>query len=278
MNRFLFLVLSIGSLLLTGCNHFGIAFKWADTYIASKVDGYFDITSSQSRSLKKGVQKDLANLKSEVLPQWIERLKHLQNEVQKDTLDSSRTSFYFELFLKDVEQINLRFSETADRFLNSTQPQQLDEFARAFKKKTHEDLVKFHQTEKYQKQMRGKYVEYFEMFLGSLTPPQNEMIKAHLKSSPFPGELKAKNKAHLLARYQEQMNSPEAKRAFLKNYYSNPADLDLPEYQTAFREYKVQLRKLVIEVLGSMSLKQKKNLLETLSEKTAQLEKVARAG
>ncbi|MFV8257463.1 DUF6279 family lipoprotein [Bdellovibrio bacteriovorus] len=278
MNRILFVVLCAGALTLTGCNHFGIAFKWADTYIASKVDDYFDISSSQNRDLKKGVQKDLDEIKSDVLPQWIARLKGLQQEVQKGTLDSSRTSFYFDLFLKDVEQINARFADTAGRFLSSTEPKQLDTFAREFEKKTQADLDKFHQTSKYRKEMRNKYTEYFEMFLGSLTSEQEKMIDAHLTSSPFPGELKARNKSHILTRYQQLMTTPEAKREFLKTYYNNPAAMDLPEYQTAFSEYKLQLQKLVIEVLGSMDLKQKKNLIENLNEKTAQLEKIAKAG
>ncbi|AFY02948.1 DUF6279 family lipoprotein [Bdellovibrio bacteriovorus] len=278
MNKFLFIILSAGSATLTGCNHFGIAFKWADTYIASKVDDYFDISSSQSRDLKNGVQKDLGEIKSEVLPQWIARLKGLQKEVQKGTLDSSRTSFYFDLFLRDVEQINARFAGTAGRFLSSTEPRQLATFAREFEKKTQADLDKFHQTSKYRKEMRNKYTEYFEMFLGSLTSEQEDMINAHLDSSPFPGELKARNKAHILTRYQQLMTTPEAKREFLKTYYNNPAAMDLPEYQTAFSEYKQQLQKLVIAVLGSMDLKQKKNLIENLNEKTAQLEKIAKAG
>ncbi|CAE78156.1 DUF6279 family lipoprotein [Bdellovibrio bacteriovorus] len=278
MNRFLCVVLCAGAFILTGCNHFGFAFKWADTYIASKVDDYFDISSSQSRHLKDGVQKDLGEIKSAVLPQWIARLKGLQQEVQKGALNASRTSFYFDLFLKDVEQINARFADTAGRFIASTQPRQLTAFAREFAKKTQDDLNKFHQTSKYRKEMRNKYTDHFEMFLGSLTAQQKKMIEAHLDSSPFPGELKARNKAHILSLYLQQMTTPEAKREFLKTYYDNPAAMDLPEYQTAFNEYKQQLQKLIIEVLGCMDLKQKKNLIENLNEKTAQLEKIAKAG
>lgn len=277
MNRVL-AVLCLGFLGLTGCNQIGLAFRWADTYIASKVDDYFDISSKQSASLKNGIKKDLNELKSDLLPQWVARFRSIQSEVQTGNLNPERTQFYFDLFMKDIEHINGRFSDTANVFISNTNNEQLDYFAKAFQKKTQEDFQKFQKTTQYQKEMRGKYLEYFEMFLGSLSKEQQKMIDSHLAESPFPGELKARNKAHIISLYLEENKSTEARREFLKRYYNNPTALNLPEYQMAYQNYQNQLKKLVMQMMTTITDKQKKNLIENLNEKTAQLEHIAKAG
>lgn len=261
---------------LTGCNHIGLAFKWVDTYVASKVDDYFDINSHQSRELKKGIQKDLQQVKADVLPQWIARFKELEHEVMAGTLDKQKTAFYFDLFLNDVEHINSRFGDTARDFIKNIQPEQLAYFAKAYQKKTREDLAKYQMKEKYRKEMRAKYFEYTEMFLGTLTDEQKKMIDAHLDTTPFPGELKAKNKEHILARYLEARDTPKAQREFLNSYYHNPQALNLPEYQAAYTHYHQELQKLIAGLVGCMTANQKKTLLENLREKSLQLERIAR--
>lgn len=260
---------------LTGCNHIGLAFKWVDTYVASKVDDYFDINSKQSRDLKKGIQKDLQQVKTDVLPQWIARFKELEHEVIAGTLDKQKTAFYFNLFLNDVEHINSRFSDTARDFIENTRPEQLAYFARAYQKKTREDLVKYQAKEKYRKEMRSKYFEYTEMFLGPLTEQQKKMIEAHLDTAPFPGELKARNKEYILARYLEARHTPKAQKEFLNSYYRDPRSLSLPEYQTAYTNYYRELQNLTTGLVDSLTTKQKRTLLENLREKTLQLEKIA---
>lgn len=277
MNKML-AVLCLGFLSLTGCNQIGLAFRWADTYIASKVDDYFDISSKQSASLKNGLKKDLNELKTDLLPQWVARFRGIQSEVQKGHLNPERTQFYFDLFMKDIDHINGRFSDTANVFISNTNNEQLEYFAKAFQKKTQDDLQKFQKTAQYQKEMRGKYLEYFEMFLGTLNKDQQKMIDAHLVESPFPGELKARNKAHIISLYLKGNKSAEARRDFLKEYYNNPMALNLPEYQMAYQKYQHQLKKLVMQMMVTITEKQKKNLIDNLNEKTAQLERIAKAG
>ncbi|WP_347357639.1 DUF6279 family lipoprotein [Bdellovibrio sp.] len=277
MNKML-AVLCLGFLSLTGCNQIGLAFRWADTYIASKVDDYFDISSKQSASLKNGIKKDLNELKADLLPQWVARFREIQSEVQSGHLNPERTQFYFDLFMKDIDHINVRFSDTANLFISNTNNEQLEYFAKAFQKKTQDDLQKFQKTAQYQKEMRGKYLEYFEMFLGSLNQEQQKLIDTHLADSPFPGELKARSKAHVISLYLQGNKSTEHRRKFLREYYSNPTAFSLPEYQTAYQDYQHQLKNLVIKMMSTITDKQKKNLIENLNEKTAQLERIAKAG
>lgn len=273
MNKFL-IALSLVFLSSTGCSRLDIAFRWADTYIASKVDDYFDISSKQSQELKNGIQKNLEEVKAQVLPSWIERLQGIQHDVQDGLINDSRIAFYFTSFLKDIEQINSHFSNTAVEFIASTKPEQIEYFNKAFQKKNQDDLKKSQDLAKSKKEYRDKYEEWFEMFLGSLTPEQEKMMEENLEKSPFPAELKAKNKNYVMQNFLSHKSSPEEMKSFVKDYYMNPDKYDLPEYREAFNRYQTDLQKLVTQIIGVMTPKQKAALKENIDEKTAQLQSI----
>lgn len=273
MNKFL-LLLCLGFFSLTGCSRLDMAFRWADTYIASKVDDYFDISSKQSKDLKNGIQKDLQGLKAQVLPSWIERLQRIQQEVQDGSINDSRIAFYFTAFLKDIEQINSHFSTTAVDFIASTKPEQIEHFNKAFQRKNQDDLENSHDLARVKKEYREKYEEWLEMFLGSLTAEQKKLVDDNLNNSPFPAELKAKNKSFVMQAFLNHKESPDEMKAFVKDYYTNPDKYDLPEYRSAFVKYQSDLQKLVTQIIATMTQKQKESLKENIEEKTAQLNSI----
>ncbi|MDG0818113.1 DUF6279 family lipoprotein [Bdellovibrio svalbardensis] len=274
MNRVL-LCLCLSFVFLTGCSRLDIAFRWADTYIASKVDDYFDISSKQSKELKNDINKDLQAIRTEVLPTWIERLKGIQKEVNDGPLSEDRVSFYFALFLKDIEQINSKFSDTAVDFIATTNPEQITYFTKAFHKKNMEDLEKFQDKAKFKSEYRDKYIDWFEMFIGSLNKEQKNMLEESLNTSPFPADLKVKNKEFVFQKFLRETSSTEQMKAFVKNYYSNPESYDLPEYREALAKYQKDMQKLVAQVLSTLTPEQKSSLKENLSEKIAQLHRIA---
>lgn len=273
MNKFL-LILCLGLVSLTGCSRLDMAFRWADTYIASKVDDYFDISSKQSKELKNGIQKDLEGLKAQVLPSWIERLQGIQQEVQTGSINDSRVAFYFAAFMKDVEQINSYFSSTAVNFIASTNLKQIEHFNKSFQKKNQDDLEKSRDLAYVKNEYREKYEEWFEIFLGSLTAEQKKLMDDNLNNSPFPAELKAKNKNFVMQAFLNHKDSPEEMKAFVKDYYTNPDKYDLPEYRTALAKYQGDLQELVAQIIGTMTQKQKASLKVNIDEKTAQLHSI----
>lgn len=270
------LFLCLGFVFLSGCSRLDLAFRWADTYIASKVDDYFDISSKQSKELKNGINKDLQAIRTEVLPGWIDRLKGIQKEFSEGVVNEDRVAFYFELFMKDVEQINSRFSDTAVDFIATTKPEQIDYFAKAFHKKNNEDLEKLQNTKKFMADYRDKYMDWFEMFIGSLNTEQKNMVEENLIRSPFPAELKVKNKELVFEKFIQEKNSAEQMKDFVKNYYNNPEKFDLPEYREALAQYQKNMQKLITQILLTLTPKQKASLQENISEKTAQLERIAK--
>lgn len=271
--QFIFLCALVG--LNSACSRLDLAYDWADTYIASKVDDYFDTSYQQNKNLKKSLQQDLAKMKDDVLPGWIQNAKQLEKEVAEGTLNENKVASVFSVVMSDVVQFSSHFCDTAVNFISSTNPKQLQYFATSFHKRTEEDLDKWRNTKRSFNDVRDKYYKYFNMFLGSLTSQQKDLVEKHLIESPFPMELRIKNKEWVFNHFIKQ-DSPEKREAFVKDFYAHPENYDMPEYQAAYKLYQKNLEKLISQVLLSLTSQQKKELRANLLEKVAQLEKIRR--
>lgn len=268
------LLISVSFTCLTACSRLDIAFNWADTFIASKVDDYFDISSKQSAALKKSLHQDIEKIKTGVLPKWIDNAKELEQDISKGTLSEAKITSVFSLVMKNVEQFTAHFADTAVNFISTANPKQLAYFTKALHEKNNEDLEKFHNTKKYQKDYKEKYHKYFEMFLGSLTDSQKALIEKHISESPFPLELKVKNKELVFQKFIKESGSSESMKKFVRDFYAHPEVYTDPQYQQAFTEYQKNLQRLVVGILMNLTAQQKKELLENLQEKVTQLEKI----
>lgn len=261
---------------LSACSRIDLAYNWVDTFIASKVDDYFDISSQQSKNLKASINKDLKNIQSTVVPQLIDHLKEIEKDVAADHLNEERIAHHFASVMTEVEKMNSHFSQTAVHFIADIKPEQISYFEKSFTKKLNEDFKKIQDSEKNRKESRKKYISYFEDFVGNLSEQQKKSIDTHLATKPFPAHLKAKNKEYALQQFLKHKDSPEKMASFVQDYYDNPEAYDLPEYRTAFIEYQKDLKHLLVMVLGSLSPDQKKNLQKSLAKKTEQLERISR--
>lgn len=267
-------LLSLAVLGLTSCSRLDVAFRWMDVFIASKVDDYFDINSQQKKELKKSVTQDLKQIQAKLLPQWIEQFKSIQNDVNHDSFDEKKVAQYFMSFMTDVEAMKSYFLNTAVKFASSIDDSQIEYFQKSFVKKTGEDIEKAQNIGKLRKTYQEKYVDYFEMFVGSLTRNQEKLVTNHLAVSCFPAELKAKNNEHIFTTFMKEAKTREARVKFVKELYSHPQQFDLPLYRHAVVRYQSDLKSLITEILMTLTPDQKKNLKKNLAEKTAQLEKV----
>ncbi|MNL00696.1 hypothetical protein D3C87_1211370 [compost metagenome] len=268
------LILGLALLGLTSCSRLDIAFRWMDVFIAGKVDDYFDINSQQKKELKKSVNQDLKLIQAKLLPQWIEQFKLIQNDVNLDSFDEKKVARYFTSFMTDVDEMKTYFLGTAVKFAASIDDSQMIYFQKSFLKKTAEDVAKAKDQTELRKKYQEKYVDYFEMFVGSLTQEQERLVTKHLASSCFPAELKAKNNEHIFTTFVAEAKNREARVLFVKDLYSHPQQYDLPAYRDAVATYQSDLKGLITEVLMTLTPDQKKKLKKNLAEKTAQLEKV----
>jgi hypothetical protein len=268
------LILGLALLGLTSCSRLDIAFRWMDVFIAGKVDDYFDINSQQKKELKKSVNQDLKVIQAKLLPQWIEIFKSMQNDVNLNSFDEKKVATYFTSIMTDVDDMKSYFVNTAVRFAASIDDSQMVYFQKSFAKKTAEDLDKAQDQTKLRKEYQDKYIDYFEMFLGSLTQEQEKLVEKHLAVFCFPAALKAKNNEHIFTTFVKEAKTTNARVDFVKGLYSHPQQYDLPSYRDAVVSYQSDLKSLITEVLMTLTPNQKQKLKRNLAEKTAQLEKV----
>lgn len=260
---------------ISACSRIDIAVTWADTYISSKVDDYFDITSHQKKILKESIRDDLRRLRQEQFKLWAAELNQLHHELTTNTLDENKLREYFQRSLQNSKKIQPYFSQTASQFISSTTPEQLNYFERAFQKKAREDHKKVQTTERMLKENQKTYRRWIDMWLGSLSKDQERLLNQHLQESPFPLDLQIKNREQVVVRIQELRHSPDELKNFIRDYYKDRYQYTPPEYQRALANYQAGLEKFLIELLKSLNEKQKQTLSENLLEKAAILDRLS---
>lgn len=271
MNKFI--LIATCALNFSACARMDIAVNWADTFIAGRVDDYFDISSEQSKNLKKSLQGDFKKIKTEVLPQWIDSAKQLEKDVATNSLDEQKVHTAFDLVMSNVEHFTSHFSKTAVDFIASTDGDQLSYFQKSFKEKNEDDLKDI-RSKKYEKDQKKRYFKYFEMFIGDLSKEQSALIEKHLQETPYPAELKIKNREHVFQVFMQKRTQPEELKNFVAQFSQQPDAFNLPEYNEAVKKYQVRLKFLLTQMLTTLSPEQKKELCDNLLEKVAQLEKI----
>ncbi len=107
------------------------------------------------------------------------------------------------------------------------------------------------------------------MFLGSLTTAQKDLLEKHITESPFPMELRLKNKEWVFQQFLKEQESVTARKNFVRDFYQHPETYDLPEYQTAMKNYRRNLEKLIANILMTLTPDQKKDLRELAGESDA---------
>ncbi|XGC79794.1 DUF6279 family lipoprotein [Bdellovibrio bacteriovorus] len=269
------LVLSLSLLTLPACSRLDLAFNWADTYIVSKVDDYFDLTSAQSKELKKSLQKDFKKVSSKVLPKIIDDAKKLEQRLQNNVIDESSIENLFTLGQDVFEDFYSQFSSTAVGFIATTDKAQLEHFKKAFYEKQKEEKEKLADLKEYHEDQKDKYHKYFKMFLGSLSAEQKALIDDHLRHSPYPKALKLKNKEAVFnAFFKAVQQSPAKAQEFVTQFTQKPQSYNLPDYQVALKNYNDSLKKLIVAMALTLNSEQKKELRNNLLEKVSQLQKI----
>jgi len=259
---------------LLGCSRLDIAVNWADTYIVSQADDYFDLNSAQSKELKNEVQQDIRKVRKELFPKWARSLRELEKETHTPLTEEGFHK-YFQESLEEGRTLQPYFAETAAKFITQARPEQLEHFEKAIRKKNVEDEKKVQNGQQARDESRKKYLRWTEMWINSLTKDQEQLLNRHLAEHPFPLEKQIQNKNHALEKFTAARLSPETLRSFVRDYVQDRGQYNDPDYQLAIKNYQSDLEKFVYQLALSLNDKQKKALSENLLEKASALEKLA---
>lgn len=270
------LVLSF-SFILASCSRLDFAFNWADTYITSKVDDYFDISFQQSRDLKKSLNADLTIIKKQILPKLISSAKKLRTDVTENRLTKESIDSAFSSTFDFFQKMPSYFFNTSIAFIHSLNRKQFRYFSKAFNKKLIEDSEKLRDQKEYATEMCEKYFKYFEMFLGDLTANQKVLIQKHVALASKTAGLKIKNKRWLFEKYINENPNSESLTNYVADFAANPKQFNMPEYEKAYTAYYSSLQKLINDILLSANPSQMERLKANLNEKIDQLERIVQS-
>ena len=268
------LLFSIFTLLpfLSSCSRLEVAYTFADEFTASKVDDFFDLSSQQKKELKGLLKEDLNKTRLELFPEIAEQLRSLEKQFEKDSIDQ-------ETLQKDVAGVKSTFWKFASYYKNTSiqtvQKISPDQF-KEFDEKVQESIADTRDIKDAQNKIRKRYRRNIEMWIGGINNDQRNSIDDFLAKSPYPFELQAQNKEHLLKQFQKARTNPEELNKFMTQYFENYEALRLPAYAQALDKYHQALIEFSWKTFWpTMNDKQKKNLKENLRVRAEQLEKLA---
>lgn len=260
---------------LTSCSRLDVALSWADTYIAAKVDDYFNLSSRQNKELKQALRTNIRQIRKSKFPEWAQTLRQIAREIHDHPLNEAVVDKYFRQILLVTDSLQPAFTETAVHFIGEARPEQLEHFERTVHQKNIEDEKKIQNSQKARDENRKKYLRGIELWIDSLSKEQDQLLNRHLNENPFPARALIKNRNQVLEKFSASKKSPEALKDFVRSYYTDKNQYADPEYREALRNYQTNLEKFTYQLLKSLNEKQKKSLCDNLMEKATLLEKLA---
>ncbi len=277
MKKFLiaFLGISICTFATLSCTRLDIAINWADTYIASQVDDYFDLDYRQNKNLKESLKKDIGKIRKEQFTQWAAELRLFENDLRENTLNQKNFHKYFAETLRAAQKLQAYFINTAMGFISTTTPVQLDHFELTIRKKSIKDEKQIQNSQKTSNESRKKYLTWTSLWIDSLSKDQEQLLNQHLSEYPFPTQLQINNKKHILEKFHEARTTLDRLQNFVRSYYNDKYQFADPEYRQALDTYQAGLEKFLFQLVNSLSEKQKIFLSENLLEKASSLETLA---
>ncbi|WP_413943020.1 DUF6279 family lipoprotein [Bdellovibrio sp. HCB-162] len=272
--RYALLILFV--IALSACNRSDIFFRFADDLAVSKTDDYFNLTSEQRDDLRKDVQKDIQNIKKELLPQVAKTLREIEPEVQKDKPNAELISRHFDEFQNYFKKVSAYFKNTAVKVSLKLKSDQYTHFAKELRDEIKETESSNELPEDSLNQTFKRYRRSIEFWIGGLSNDQKEKIKKFISTHPYPWRLQNQSKEFVLKQFLDSKENPEKLKKFVADFYDDFEAVRLPAYTTALNEHKKAFQKFLIEEFWqSLSKEQKTNLKENLLARAEELEKIS---
>jgi hypothetical protein len=259
----------------TSCSRLDLAVSWADNYMASLVDDYFDLSSSQNKELKESLRQDIAKVRRSQFKTWADFLRRIEKDLKESKLSPDAIQSYFTEGQREGRKLPSEFVETAVKFVGTLKPEQLVHFDNEMKQKDLEREEKLKDPVKAKKELRKKYLNGIELWIDSLSSEQLALLDKHLEEHPFPQKEQLKNRISVTKKFREAQKSTEDLQKFVRAYYSDSSQFWEPDYKKALESYQRELQKWLVVLVGTLSDRQKKQLSENLLEKASALEKLA---
>lgn len=272
------LALKIGSLFfcllwLNGCTRTELAFRFADTAVASKADDYFDLSSAQQSELKKSVQKDIDLVRKNLFPILAKKLRSLEPLANNSSLDpalvestASELQGYFKL-------LPSYFLETSVKTALDLTPQQFDHFSEEIRQEIKKDKEN---PKDIKKEWEKKYRRSLEFWIGGISVEQRKAISEFVVKNPYPLALQNQSRQHVLSSFLQASKNPESLKKFITEFSTDYESLRLQTFKEALQVHKKSFQKFfATDFWPTLTAVQRQRLAKTLISRAEELERMA---
>jgi hypothetical protein len=263
--------IAFASVLLGGCL-VKLAYQNLDTVLLWRIDGFFDLSPSQSRFIEQRLDEHLRWHRAEELPKTIAFFQRVQTAAQ-DSLTPAEIEDLFDNFGAGVSAIALRVSADAAEFFARVDDEQLARLERELEEANEEWAERLElPVDERREEREERILDYVEDWIGDLSDTQRRELA--LASRRIPDILEA-----WLAHRRERQ------RQFVNIVRSARIDTDivriaLPAWMTAeppvqFQVHQRAVREFILEVDKHCTPEQRRFFNDKLQDWIADLQSLS---
>ncbi len=258
--------------IVTNCSRIEFATDWADTYLTTQIDHYFDINSLQARFVKTGLKEGIQQVRVKIFPKIAEEFKKILSEVDKMVPFTGEIVAQHELNLKNIfyETLSI-FEPSSVEFSTQLNIDQLENFKKEFQKKNKDLLEDLGNPSEMKDKQFNKIRKQLEAWIGNLNSAQKKELEKHCALNPTPLREMVRNRELLAQQFGESFPVMEKRKKFVSDILLSYEKMRDPEYSKIVQEDQKSLFATIADILNHMTNDQRKHLSETLKDRIQQL-------
>ena len=237
------------------------AYDNADTLIAGKADGYFDMTAEQERWVAASLERHHAWHRAEALPAYVEALSEIRTR-SADGVDDADMAFILGALDRHADVLARQLLDDSVAFLGKLGPEQVTRFEKKLREGLKDAREKLDVSASERLDDRVDWtVDLLEEWVGSLSDAQEAQIRKDVAALPDAEPERLRERAEhdegIIALIKA--GDAGAIRGALTRWLIDPPLGPSPENRAAVQE-------LVVRFDKTLDAKQRKHLLDKLQE------------
>jgi hypothetical protein len=270
MMKYLFFVL-LSPLLLISCSRISIAVHWADTFVLSGVEDYFDLSSAQKSQFKTEFKLILKEIEKNDFPKLAEYLESLAATVENNQLTLTVVQDYIKKGGGLIKNAFIKFEPLAIRIVEEQASKGFESFDNEFNEKFNKDLKELDDQNARAKKLKKQYEFWIDQTVDFLQESQEKSLTEQIAENPSPKQLQLQSKKSVYDKFVIARANPIARKEFISKFFNDWESLQTTEYLQARKVYHEKLFVWIYQLSQTLNEKQKRNLTENLRKRSKQI-------
>lgn len=263
-----FTLLLIVSLVLSGCNRVGLAYRNLDMIIPWTLNDYLVMNSEQKNWFDERLKEHLRWHCSTQLPGYLEWLDRLQSMVESNQVTEAGLQSLAVEARQAIAQTAREITPSAIELLRGLDDEQVKEMNEAFAKDRQKRLNAYLKPtlEQQIKQRSERMIKRLTTWLGPLNASQQQRVVAWSTSLGPQNRQWIDNRAHWQKQFSaavEQRQSSEFPQR-IEQLLVNRESLWTPAYRQAFSQTELAARRLFVDVMAQSTPAQRQYLVQKI--------------